>query len=76
MGTEQVSAFTIYCKNLRKCDYVYVRNDSLAKAPLNPSYSGPYRVIRKNWENDTFVIQLGNRQDTVALGRLKAAASV
>ena len=62
-------------KNLRKCDYVYMRNDSLAKAPLNPRYSGPYRVIEKNWENDTFVIQLGDRQHTVSLGRLKAATS-
>ena len=63
-------------KGLRECELVYVRNDSLAKPSLAPRYSGPFEVIRKDWGNNTFVLNLEDRQDIVALGRLKAATTV
>ena len=59
--------------DLRKCDFVYLRDDTLAKLPLAPRYTGLYPVLRKSWGNNTFSIRVGNREEVVSLGRLKAA---
>ena len=59
--------------DLKKCQFVYLRDDTLAKAPLAPRYSGPFRVLEKMWGNNTFTIQVGGRREVVSLGQLKAA---
>ena len=61
-------------KSLRTARFVYVRDDRLAKPSLAPRYAGPYKVIRKDWDNNVFVLELGKKQDRVALARLKAAS--
>ena len=60
--------------DLKKCQFVYLRDDTLAKAPLAPRYSGPFKILDKNWGNNTFTIQVDDRREVVSLGRLKAAA--
>ena len=56
--------------NLRKCDYVYVR-DMKRPHGLAPVYNGPYRVVRRY--DKYFRLDLGNRLDSVAIHRLKTA---
>ena len=53
---------------------MYLRDDTLAKSPLAPRYSGPYQVLGKSWDNNTFTIQMGRKREVVSLGRLKAAS--
>ena len=60
-------------KTLRTAAFVYVRDDRLGNPSLAPKYTGPYPVIKKDWDNNTFLVDLGSRQDTVSLSRLKAA---
>ena len=61
-------------KALRTTEFVYVRDDRLGKPCLAPRYTGPYRVLSKDWQNNTFILDLGKREDTVSLSRLKAAS--
>ena len=59
---------------LRTANYVYVRDDRLGKPSLAPKYSGPYKVLQKDWENNTFCLDFGKKEDTVSLSRMKAAS--
>ena len=61
-------------KALRTAEFVYVRDDRLGKPGLAPRYTGPYRVVRRDWQNNTFRLDLGKKGDTVALSRIKAAS--
>ena len=61
-------------KSLRTAGYVYVRDDRLGKASLEPKYTGPFKVVRKDWDNNTFLLDLGKKQDVVSLSRLKPAS--
>ena len=61
-------------KALRTAKYVYVRDDRLSKPSLAPRYTGPFRVIEKDWMNSTFWLNLGKKEDNVSLARLKAAS--
>ena len=61
-------------KALRTADFVYIRDDRLGKPGLAPKYVGPYKVLNKDWANNTFHLDLGNKEDTVSLSRLKAAS--
>ena len=58
---------------LRTADYVYVRDDRLGKPSMAARYTGPVRVLRKNWDNHTFLLEIGKKEDAVSLARLKAA---
>ena len=60
-------------KSLRTAEYVYVRDDRLGKASLVPRYTGPFKVVSKEWDSNTFVVDLGKKEDRVSLSRLKAA---
>ena len=60
-------------KSLRTAEFVYVRDDCLGKASLISKYTGPYRVVTKNWDHNTFTLDLGRKADVVSLSRLKAA---
>ena len=44
-------------KTLRTAKFVYVLDDRLGKASLAPRYSGPYKVLDKNWEKNTFKLE-------------------
>ena len=59
---------------LRTAQFVFVRDDRLAKPDLAPRYTGPFKVLKKQWDNNTFVLDLGQREDTVSISRLKAAS--
>ena len=63
-------------KDLRGCNHVYLRDDSLAKLPLELRYTGPFQVLKKGWNNNTFTIRIGDKQEVVSLGRVKAATLV
>ena len=56
--------------NLRKCEYVYVR-DYHRPHGLAPVYNGPYRVVKRY--DKYFRLDLGNKLDSVAIHRLKTA---
>ena len=60
-------------KSLRMASFVYIRDDRLGKPSLAPRYTEPYKVLEKDWGNNTFLVDVGSRQDTVSLSRLKAA---
>ena len=55
---------------LWRCPLVWVRRDG-HHAPLTPHYDGPYEVLEKGPK--TFRLRLGDREDTVAIDRLKPA---
>ena len=66
--------FPFVAKTLCMATHVFVRDDRLGKSGLAPKYVGPYKVLHKDWDNSTFRLALGNKEDTLALARLKAAA--
>ena len=49
---------------------VFARRDS-NKAPLSAKYDGPFRVLAR--EDKFFKLKLGDKEDTVAINRLKPA---
>merc|ERR1739842_240584 len=55
---------------LLKAKFVFVRTDA-RKTPLQTPFTGPYAVIDRN--NKFFTLQMGNKQDTVSIDRLKEA---
>ena len=55
---------------LANSSYVFVRRDS-HRPPLTPPYEGPYKVLTLG--DKTFVLDNGNRQDSVSIDRLKPA---
>ena len=57
---------------LRTASHVFSRDDRLGKLSLAPRYTGPFRVIARDWDN-TFLLDLGGKEDTVSLSCLKAA---
>ena len=61
-------------KSLRTAEFIFVRDDRLGKPSLAPRYMGPYRVVRRDWDSNTIVIDLGKKEDRVSLSRLKAAS--
>ena len=58
---------------LRTEKYVYVRDNRLGKPALAAKYPAPFKVLQKDWDNNTFLLEMGRRQDVVALARLKTA---
>ena len=52
-------------KSLRTADFVFVLDDRLGKPALAPRYTGLYRVVFKDWDSNTFRLDLGKREDTV-----------
>ena len=60
-----------YLENaLRTCTYVFVRDDGSATS-LQPVYTKPFPVLDK--EDKYFILDLGDRTDSVSIDRLKAA---
>ena len=57
-------------RDLRTCKYVFVRIDAVM-TPLQRPYQGPYSVIERHPKY--FVINFGNRTDSVSIDRLKPA---
>ena len=55
---------------LLEAKFVFVRTDA-RKTPLQTPFTGPYAVIARN--NKFFTLQMGNKQDTVSIDRLKEA---
>ena len=55
---------------LRHSEYVYLRRDA-AKPSLSPPYEGPFKVLERR--DKTFIIVMGEKQETVSLDRLKPA---
>ena len=68
----KVSPFV--ANSLRTASFVFVRDDRLGKSSLAPRYSGPYKVKEKDWQNNTFLLDLGKKEDSVSISRLKAAS--
>ena len=50
------------------------RDDRLGKPGLAPKYTGPFKVVKKDWDNSTFRVNLGGKEDVISLSRLKAAS--
>ena len=61
-------------KSLRLAEFVFVRDDRLGKASLVPRYTGPYKVVAKDWGNNTFTVNMGKKDNVVSIARLKAAS--
>ena len=59
--------------NIRNADYLFIRVDNLAKPVLAQHYTGPFRVLEKNFKESRFAVQLGRGVDKISLSRLKAA---
>ena len=56
--------------SLQAANFVFVRHDG-HRSPLQQLYDGPYRVLERHPKH--FVLDLGNRTDSVSLDRLKPA---
>lgn len=56
--------------DLKTCDQVFVRNDTVRKA-LQPPYDGPYSVISRGDKH--FLLKMPNRKARVSIDRLKPA---
>ena len=63
LGRFKASPFV--AKTLRTAEFVYV---------CAPKYTGPYKIVSKNWDNNTFLVDFGRREHVVSLSRLKAAS--
>ena len=61
---------TASTRGLPEAEYVFVRRDA-AHGPLQTPYTGPYRVLQL--QEKFFVIQCGDRQESVSIDRLKPA---
>ena len=59
-------------KNLSSAAFVFVRRGAPGP-PLSPLYDGPYRVVASGPK--FFTLQVGGRQDTVSVDRLKPCLS-
>ena len=57
-------------KELDNCTHVFIRVDA-TKSPLQRSYKGPFKVLRKH--DKFFTLDLLTRIDNVSIDRLKAA---
>ena len=52
---------------------VFIRIDSINKGPLGPRYSGPHRVLHRNFDRGIFVVNTPNGEDSISIDRLKTA---
>ena len=59
-------------RRLHQVSHVFVRRDGHVP-PLEPLYSGPYLVLRR--QEKSFVLQIGDRSDSVSVDRLKPVIS-
>ena len=59
---------TANTRGLREAEYVFVRRDASHGQPQTP-YTGPYCVLQR--QDKYFVIQCGNREESVSVDRLK-----
>lgn len=57
-------------RDLKSADFVFVRRDG-HHPPLTPKYEGPFKVVHK--EPKFYKLQMGDRMESVAIDRLKAA---
>ena len=58
-------------KDLVNCDYVFVRDDTKIKSKLEPPYSGPFKIIKK--EKKYFILNINNKIQPISIDRLKPA---
>ena len=49
-------------KALRTARFVFVRDDGLGKPSLAPRYTGPFQVVEKNWDSNTFTLEIGKKR--------------
>ncbi len=56
--------------DITTCTHVFIRDDTV-KAPLQPPYRGPYKVIKRDTKH--FTIDKNGKHDNVSLDRLKPA---
>ena len=61
---------TASTRGLPEAEYIFVRRDA-AHGPLQKPYTGPYRVLQR--QEKFYVIQCGERQESVSVDRLKPA---
>lgn len=61
---------TFVHKDLRSCTHVMLRTDAV-KSPLQPPYSGPYKVLSRN--EHTMKIVMNGKNEVVSLERVKPA---
>ena len=52
--------------SLQTCPLVFVRDDRV-KPSLTPSYLGPYKVISRDFERGVFVLDMGDKANTVSI---------
>ena len=55
-------------RDLEEVEYVFVRRDA-SHGPLQTPYTGPYKVLQR--QAKYFVIQCGEREESVSVDRLK-----
>ena len=61
LDTRRFKASPFVAKSLRVSQFVYVRDDRLGKASLAPKYTGPFKVVKRDWENNVFRLDMGRK---------------
>ncbi|KOC58849.1 Gag-Pol polyprotein [Habropoda laboriosa] len=61
---------TFIFKELTSSPYIFLRHDAV-KGPLQPSYDGPFKVLKRG--DKTFIIDINGKHTTVSVDRLKPA---
>jgi hypothetical protein len=69
-AARHASPATFVHKDLKDCNYVFLRQDAVRRA-LEPPYSGPYQVLSR--QEKTFKILVRGRSVTVSADRVKPA---
>ena len=74
LDSTRFKASPFVAKSLRLAKYVYVRDDRLGKQSLAPKYLGPFKVLSKDWSKNIFHLEMGKKENSVSLARLKVAS--
>ena len=72
---EFIRKHTYIPQQLKTCEYVWLRKEGLHPSLTRP-YSGPYKVLYRNFDYNTFIIKTPNSEETISLERLKPAWGV
>lgn len=68
--TRSQTSYSHIPDSLHNCTHVFIRTDA-TKKPLQPSYTGPFKIIRRHPK--FFTVSVNSKDQTISIDRLKRA---